>query len=133
MKTVKVKEKKVLHRVALKESKIKSVVTALSKMKGSFSRKKIKELGIDVYSECLVKHFFLKNEEYGSWSFSNKKIEARGYKNITELAKNEGFFRSDLIYLFRTKNKKPKNIKKIIVSEKDKVISDNLFNLTYSK
>lgn len=133
MKTVKVKEKKVLHRAALKESKIKSVVTALSKMKGPFSRKKIKELGVDVYSEYLVKHFFLKNEEYGTWSFCKKKVEARGYKNLTELAKNEGFLRSDLIYLFRIKNRKPKNIKKIIVSEKDKVISDNLFNLTYSK
>jgi hypothetical protein len=133
MKTVKIKQKRVIHRSALKESKVKNVLSVLSKIKGPFSRKKIKELGIDVYGEYLLKHFFLKNEEYGSWSFSNKKIEARGYKNITELAKNEGFFRSDLIYLFRTKNKRPKNLKRIIVSEKDKAISDNLFNLTYSK
>ena len=133
MKAVKIKQKKIIHRSALKESKVKNVVFALSKIKGPFSRKKIKELGIDVYGEYLLKHFFLKNEEYGSWSFSNKKIEVRGYKNLTELAKNEGFFRSDLIYLFRSKNKRPKNMKKIIVSEEVKVISNNLFNLTYSK
>lgn len=127
------KEKKVLRRAAIKSSKIKTALLALSKTKGPFNRKKIKELDIDVYGECLIKHFFLKNEEYGVWSFCNEKVEARGYKNLTELAKNEGFFRSNLIYLFRTKNRKPKNLKKIIVSNKDKAISENLFNLTYSK
>lgn len=133
MRTVKTKTKKTAARVARKESKIKDIVFALSKTKGIFSRKKLVDLGAQSSLELLIKHFFLKKEsKKGHWSFCKSKIEARGYKDLKELCSKEGFFRSDLYYLLATKNKRGKYLHKRIVSDSDKKISENLFNLTYS-
>lgn len=119
---------------ALKSSNIKTALMELSKTNKPFHRSRFSELGIGNYSESLVKHFFLqKDVKIGCWKFSKKKVEARGYKNLTDLSNNEGFFRTDLLYLLRTKNGKQKaKIKPRKVIEKDLKISQNLFNLTYT-
>ena len=121
-------------KTALERSKIKTVLLEISKINKPFRRSKLVELGMNPFSETLIKHFFLeKNLRTGLWKFSKKKIIARGYKNLKDLSNNEGFFRVDLLYLMRTKNEirvpkiKPRN-----VSDKDLKISENLFNLTYS-
>lgn len=132
MKTRKIKRNK--YKRALKNSNIKTALMELSKTNKPFHRIRFSELGISNYPESLIKHFFLqKDVKTGYWKFSKKKVEIRGYKNLIDLSNNEGFFRTDLLYLLRTKNGKQKaKIKPRKVIEKDLKISQNLFNLTYS-
>ena len=132
MKVRKIKRK--VTKTAQERSKIKTALLELSKIKKPFRRSKLVELGMNPFSETLIKHFFLeKNLRTGFWKFSKKKIEVRGYKNLKDLSSNEGFFRIDLLYLMRTKNEiKVPKIKPRNVSDKDLRISENLFNLTYS-